>query len=64
MPTTTAREVTAKTRKQCPGCKQMIEVGERAVLTDDRYSSCRVQDFGRSYPRGAWHLWHPACREG
>lgn len=55
------REVTAKTRKRCPHCRQMIEKGERAVLTDDRHMSQRLQDFGRSYVRGAWHLWHPHC---
>jgi hypothetical protein len=53
--------VTAKTRKRCPACKQMIEVGESAVLTDDRYMDSRVQWFGRQYARGAWHLWHSAC---
>jgi hypothetical protein len=42
-------------------CKQMIEVGDSAVLTDDRYRDSKVQWFGRSYKRGAWHLWHPAC---
>ena len=55
------REVTAKTRKRCPHCRKMIEVGARAFLTDDRYQSARIQDFGRSYPRGAWHLWHVEC---
>jgi hypothetical protein len=54
-------EVAAKTRKRCPHCKRMVEAGERAVLTDDRYTSSRIQDFGRGYRRGAWHLWHPHC---
>ena len=53
----------AKTRKRCPRCRSMIEVGETAVLTDDRYQSERIQDFGRRYPRGAWHLWHPDCHQ-
>jgi len=41
----------------------MVEVGETAVLTDDRYQSDRIQDFGRRYPRGAWHLWHLDCHQ-
>lgn len=53
--------VIAKTRKRCPHCHKMIGVGESAVLTDDRYRSEKINHFGRSYPRGAWHLWHEAC---
>lgn len=53
--------VRAKTRKRCPFCHKMVEVGESATLTDDRYRSERIQDFGRQYARGAWHLWHPEC---
>lgn len=53
--------VKAKARKRCPHCRQMIEKGAEAVLTDDRHMSQRLQDFGRSYVRGAWHLWHLHC---
>lgn len=56
-----ASTVTAKTRKRCPWCKQIIEVGEAAVLTDDRYMDSKIQWFGRTYRRGAWHLWHSDC---
>ena len=59
--------VTAKTRKRCPGCNRMIEVGEVATLTDDRHM---VDNISRNHGaaqyravRGAYHLWHPTCRD-
>lgn len=57
-----ALEVVAKTRKRCRVCQQMIEVGEPAILTDDRYMADAIQWHGRKYRRGAWHLWHPVCQ--
>ncbi len=57
------RLVTAKTRKRCPHCREMIEVGASAVLTDDRYMEARIQWHGRKFQRGAWHLWHPDCHK-
>lgn len=59
----TAVPTTAKKAKRCPSCRKMIAVGEAIVLTDDRYMIGDVQWFGRSYQRGAWHNWHPACFE-
>lgn len=60
-----AGEVTAMTRKRCPDCGQMVEVGEAAVLRDERSqaTSGRTPWIGnrQSYTRGAWHLYHPAC---
>lgn len=56
--------VVAKTRKKCHGCGKMVERGENAVLTDDRYADYHVGRMSgamRSVVRGAWHLWHPAC---
>jgi hypothetical protein len=55
--------VVARKRKRCPGCRSMIEVGETAVLTDDRYMDAQIQWHGRRYQRGAWHSWHPACHD-
>jgi hypothetical protein len=58
--------VKAKVRKRCPHCSRMIEVGADAVLTDDRHIvHQRSQNHGGgcySAVRGAYHLWHPACR--
>lgn len=56
--------VRAKARKRCPHCGRMVEVGERAVLTDDRHMAHQPNWMGRTYQRGAWHLWHPACVDG
>lgn len=54
---------TAKTRKRCPQCNTMIEIGEPVDITDDRYVDGKAQWFGRSFARGAFHLWHPRCME-
>jgi|SRR5687767_2820808 len=59
--TGTQKQVTAKARKRCPHCRKLIEAGEQAILTDDRYMTSKVQWFGREYQRGAWHIWHPDC---
>ena len=59
------RTVTAKTRKRCPQCNRMIEAGEPAILSDDRsLESCPTYRTPgmKQYKRGAWHLWHVACR--
>lgn len=59
------RAVTAKTRKRCPQCSRMVEVGESAVISDDRsLESCHTfrTPGMKPFRRGAWHLWHPACR--
>ena len=56
--------VTAKTRKRCKACSRMVEVGEEAVLTDDRFMFQREWVYSRSYKRGAFHLWHPECHAG
>lgn len=58
---------TAKTRKRCPDCGRMIEIGERVTITDDRsqqHGAGKTPWIGhrQSYPRGAFHLWHPTCR--
>ena len=64
---TPVRTVTAKSRKRCPHCNGMVEVGESAVLSDDRWTKDGVsQNHGGaqySAPRGAWHLYHPECHE-
>jgi len=39
----------------------MVEIGDRAVLTDDRSLDTKTQWFGRKFMRGAWHLYHVAC---
>lgn len=60
-----ASQVTATTRKRCPGCFRMVEVGDTAVLRDERHqaTSGRTPWIGnrQSYTRGAWHLYHPEC---
>ncbi len=60
-----AATVAAKKRKRCVGCGKMVEVGEQAVLTDDRYAADRISQNhgGAQYNArlGSWHLWHPAC---
>lgn len=62
---TPVRTVTAKTRKRCPHCNRMIELGEAATLTDDRWTKDGIsQNHGNAAyraTRGAWHLYHPAC---
>lgn len=54
---------TARTRKRCPQCGKMVEIGDTCVAVDGRHMVSKVNWFGRSYRRGAWHLWHPACIE-
>lgn len=56
-------KVIACTRKRCRVCMKMVEVGDEAILTDDRYLADAIQWHGRRYPRGAWHLTHPDCFE-
>lgn len=61
------RTVTAKTRKRCPMCNKMVEVGQDAVLTDDRWTHDGVSrnHGGAMYraTRGAWHLYHLVCHQ-
>lgn len=54
-------KVRAQSRKRCPRCFKMVEVGDCAILTDDRTVTVDVPWFGRFEERGSWHLWHPAC---
>lgn len=58
--------VTAKTRKRCMICNRMIEVGEPAVLTDDRETVSQLSRNAGNHQyravRGAFHLWHAECR--
>jgi hypothetical protein len=57
--------VVAKTRKRCPQCAKMVEKGDTALLTDDRFTStAHMWRTGGEMrvTRGAWHLWHPKCR--
>jgi hypothetical protein len=61
-----ASDVTAKTRKRCPMCSRMVEVGSPAVLRDERRQQTgagKTPWIGnrQSYTRGAWHLYHPDC---
>ena len=60
--------VAAKTRKRCPQCHKMVEVGEDAVLRDNRYQQSGAGATPwignrQTYTRGAWNLYHPACFE-
>lgn len=59
-----SRRVQAKKRKRCPWCKRMIEVGEAAILTDDRFQrEAYMHHTGgtMTVTRGAWHLLHEKC---
>ncbi len=53
----------AKTRKRCPWCSKMVEVGTVCNVVDGRRMVGAIQWFGREYERGAVHLYHAGCRE-
>lgn len=60
-----AHETVAQTRKRCPNCLKMVDVGEPVVARDERTqaTSGKTPWIGnrQSYTRGAWHLYHPQC---
>lgn len=62
-----AREVVTRSRKRCRVCRKMVEVGDRAILTDDRFADAhigRTSGAMTTVVRGAWHLTHVECPEG
>lgn len=56
---------TARTRKRCPHCGKIIEVGERCVVYNFKRHRWGWQAGGfigeSSHPRT--HLYHPSCAE-
>lgn len=61
-----ANIVRATTRKRCQQCNKMVDIGDEAVLTDDRVQEVKISmNSAKPYKitTGAWHLWHPKCHE-